>query len=411
MSVKKIAILGFGNRGTVYADIIAKNPTTMQLVAVCDVRGDKRAHAMEYMGKGGKLFSTADEFYAAGRLADVLIVATQDRDHYAHVLPAFQLGYDVLLEKPVSVSREECLKIEVAAKAENCKVAVAHVLRYTPFYAKLKEIIMSGKLGEVVTINQTENVGYWHMAHSYVRGNWRNSDTSSPMILAKCCHDLDIIKWLIGKPCETISSFGNLMFFKKNNQPNGAADFCYQCGVDCPYRNSTFYKANHDWLRNAGMSYELELTDENIDRFLSNENNSYSRCVFASDNNVVDHQVVNMLFEGGATAHLTMTAFSKDCKRTIKIHGTMGDVIGDMEAQKIQVEPYGKPSYEIDVNQLATDFSNHGGGDRLLLEDFITFTNGGGEGRTLLSESIESHLMAFCAERSRQNNGESVKIR
>jgi len=410
--METIAIIGFGNRGTVYTDIIQKNKSVMKLTAVCDTKEDKRNYAKEFLGKDGEVFDNVESFFAKGKIADILIIASQDKSHYEHIIPALKLGYDVLLEKPISTNKKECIKIEKIANQYHCKVAVAHVLRYTPFYRKLKEIVESGILGEIATINQTENVAYWHMAHSYVRGNWNNSNTSSPMILAKCCHDLDIIKWLIGKKCEIISSFGNLMYFKKENQPKGAENFCYKCKIDCPYRASTFYKGNKGWARSAGMSYDLKLTDENIDKFLSDEKNPYSRCVFAQDNNVVDHQIVNMLFDGGATAHLTMTAFSKDCRRTVKIHGTLGDVIGDMEAMTIKVEPYGKDSYDIDVRELADDFSNHGGGDRILLEDFV---NAVSENRstfaTSLNNSVESHLMAFAAEESRLKNGKPIKIR
>jgi predicted dehydrogenase len=407
-----IAIIGFGNRGTVYTDIIEQNKNTMKLVAVCDIAEDKRTHAKDFMDKDGQIFDSVESLYAKGKIADILIIASQDRSHFEHIMPALKLGYDILLEKPISINKEECIKIEETANQYNCRVIIAHVLRYTPFYTKLKEIVESGILGQVATINQTENVGFWHMAHSYVRGNWRNSNTSSPMILAKCCHDLDIIKWLINKKCETISSFGNLMFFNKENQPKGAENFCYKCKIDCPYRASTFYKANKGWLRSAGMSFDLVLTDENVAKYLSDENNPYARCVFDSDNNVVDHQVVNMLFDGGATAHLTMTAFSKDCRRTIKIHGTLGDVIGDMEAMTIKVELYGKETYEIDVRNLATDFSNHGGGDRILFEEFVKFISGkNGSTNSSLSNSVESHLMAFAAEESRLKSGMPITIR
>lgn len=405
-----VAILGFGNRGTVYTDIIEQNKDSMKLVAVCDKSGDKLKYAKQFMDKGGRTFLNIQNMYAEGKLADILIIATQDKDHFAHVIPALKMGYHILLEKPISANEHECREIERVAIENDRKVAVAHVLRYTPFYSKLKEIISSGTLGQVATINQTENVGYWHMAHSYVRGNWRNSDTSSPMILAKCCHDLDIIKWLLDKDCKSISSFGSLMYFKKENQPKGAADYCYLCKEECPYRASTFYKKNPGWLRSAGMSFELQTTDENIDKFLSDKANPYAKCVFASDNNVVDHQVVNMLFDNGVTAHLTMTAFSYDCRRTIKIHGTRGDAIGDMEARTIKVEPYGKDTYEIDLNEFAKDFSNHGGGDKILLEDFVRLVSVGGEGRTLITNSVSSHLMAFAAEKSRLNGGEAIKI-
>ena len=283
----------------------------------------------------------------------------------------------------------------------------------------LRKIIKSGEIGDVVTISQTENVAYWHDAHSYVRGAWRNKEESSPMILAKCCHDLDIIFWLYGKKCLSVSSFGDLYYFKKENAPEGSSDRCTtrspEVKKNCPYDAykiyNDVYKTYNPILGNA-ITFRTG-RKEQIQAILDDKNSQYSRCVFRCDNDVVDHQVVNMLFEGNVTAQLTMTAFSKECHRCIKIHGTLGEIVADMEENKIEVKPFLAEDRVIDLTKICDDFSVHGGGDKLLFEDFVSYVTGGEptETRTTLEDSLISHKMSFAAEESRLNGGKPIEIK
>lgn len=251
-----VAVIGYGSRGNVYTNYM-KELGTMRTVCVCEPNEKKRELAAQRLSLGEEaLFADENEFFAERR-ADVLLVATPDRAHYRHAVKGLELGYDLLLEKPISPDENECREICMLAEKKKRKVSVCHVLRYAPFYRKIKEIIASGELGEPVTISQTENVGYWHQAHSFVRGNWRNSKESSCMILQKCCHDLDIIKWLMDVPCRTVSSFGSLMYFNKAHAPAGSADFCYKCKLEkeCPYDAIGFYMDKPDWLSSTGRFF------------------------------------------------------------------------------------------------------------------------------------------------------------
>ena len=231
------------------------------------------------------------------------------------------------------------------------------------------------------------------------------------MILAKCCHDLDIIFWLLGKKCKKVSSFGDLYYFKKENAPEGSADRCFKCDKtvrkDCPYDAfkiyNDIYKAYNPILGNA-MDFRGTRTLRHT---------QYGKCVFKCDNDVVDHQVVNMLFEGNVTAQLTMTAFSKDCHRCIKVHGTLGETVADMEENSILVKPFRSDDYVIDITKYATDLTVHGGGDKLLFEDFVSYVTGGAptETRTTLEDSLISHRMSFAAEESRLDGGKPIEIK
>ena len=333
-------------------------------------------------------------------MADAVFVCTMDDMHTAPALKALQLGYHVLLEKPMSNRAEECLAIERAAEESGRALTVCHVLRYTSFYRTLKSLIDEGEVGQVQTVDQIENVGYWHQAHSFVRGNWRNSDLSSPMILQKSCHDLDIISWLIGRPCLYVSSFGSLSHFTKEHRPAGAPDNCMEgCpqSGDCPYYAPKVYLTGK-----TGWPVDVlptDLTPAGIEKAL--REGPYGRCVYACDNNVVDHQVVNMEYEGGATASFTMTAFTADFTRQIKIMGTRGQIMADMTKGEIRLHRFGEEERRISPEETAADGFGHGGGDFGIVENFLRLVNGRGDNLTSARASIQSHLMCFAAEKSR----------
>lgn len=401
----KCAILGFGNRGKLYADIMKESLKEVSLTAVCDIQESNRKLAHEKYGVDQKMiFSDCDVFFNAGKTADALIIATMDRQHYGQTVQALRLGYDILLEKPISPDEDDCRKIKHLANELGRKVAICHVLRYTPFYGEIKKILDDGDLGEVVTLSQTENVGYWHQAHSFVRGNWRNSNESSPMILQKCCHDMDIIRWLIGRKCKAVSSFGALSYFTAENAPVGSKEKCVDCTVDCLYNAVNFYKKNEGWFKmfSGGNNDVVDVL----------KTSPFGRCVFRCDNNVVDHQVTNLLFEHNVTAQLTMTAFSNQIHRNIKIHGTKGEIVGDMEENKIVKTIFGEEEQVIDVTKLSGNLSGHGGGDARLLIDFFHMLEGK-ESRALtnIDTSVESHLMCFCAEKSRLAGGKVIEVK
>ena len=408
----KIAILGLGSRGALFADYLKEMPD-VEIVAVVDVLSSQLELARKnYNVKEEMCFRDYRDFYALGKVADGVIIATQDKDHYNHIMPALKLKYHVLLEKPIATTPKDCVEIATEANRNGCRIMVCHVLRYAHFYAYLKNIIDSGEIGRVVTVNQTENVGYWHYAHSFIRGPWKNSDSSSPMILAKCCHDLDILSYLIGDDCESVSSFGSLTYFRPENAPEGSGEFCYRCALrdTCIFNGKKIY-SDRNWMV-LGSRSQLDVSDmKELDEKLSDESNPFSRCVFRSDNNVVDHQVVNLLYKNGATAHLTMTAFSEECTRTVKVHGTKGEVEGDMEKKKLRLTVFGKGSREIDLTELGLDFHCHGGGDRKLIGDFVDMLKGKTDiaALTTIDKSVESHMIAFAAEESRLT-GKTVQL-
>lgn len=410
----KVAIIGFGSRGRMFGNLI-QNDNSVELIAIADNAAPCREYAMQRGIPESMCFDSADSFFAQGKICDAVFICTQDAQHIDMAMKALELGYDICLEKPAAVTFEDCVTIRDTANKLGRKVMLTHVLRYAPFYQQIKKMIDDGTLGEVVTLNQTENIAYWHFALSYVRGPWRNMADSSPTIIAKCCHDMDIINWLIPAKCTSVSSYGNLYYFNQAHAPEGSADYCVDCAPEvkekCLYNAYNIYPQR---MSTSVVGGTARLKGKDIYHILDSKEDVIGRCVFRGDNDAIDNQVVNMVFDSGATAHLTMTAFSDRCYRYIKVHGTKGEIYGDADDGILYLTEYGKPTQVIDVNKL-TDHAlddGHGGGDYFLYKDFIDYitVNSPSFTRTTINDSIECHLMGFKTEESRQKGGIPLTI-
>ena len=412
----KVAILGLGSRGaTTYGDyLITLND--VKISAICDIDKDKlNFYQNKYHVEKKDCFLNSEDFFKAGKLADILIIATMDQDHYSQAMKALDLKYHLLLEKPIALNLKQCLDIENKALKNNLYVVVCHVLRYSLFYKKIKEIVNSKILGNIININTTENVGYWHQAHSFVRGNWNNSNKTSPMILQKCCHDFDILNWIIDKKPLNVSSFGSLSLFKKENAPKDSSNYCYDCKIqnNCPYNAVKYYVDSIKNDKDLGWPYDVVVLNPTKDKVLAAiKNGPYGRCVYKCDNNVVDHQIVNIQYEDNITVTHTMCAFSKDCYRDIKIFATRGDLIANTLNNTIIYHTFvDNKEFVIDVSKLTNDLSGHMGGDKLMINELLKIIN---KETSQLDSSIEksvlSHVIAFAAEKSRINKGVVINL-
>lgn len=423
MKKMKVAVAGLGSRGKdTYIPVSRLFPEKMEITAIADIDPAKVEEvAREYRIPKERCFQSAEKLIAGDKLADVLFICTQDRQHVRQAIPALRKGYHLLLEKPISPDPDECREIVKVAQECERKVIVCHVLRYTPIYSKLKEVIDSGAAGDIVSVMSIENVGYWHQAHSFVRGNWRNSETTSPMILQKCCHDMDLLLWLTGKTCRSVTSYGDIYLFKEACAPKGAALRCMDgCKVKdgCPYDAEKIYLKHHKiGAENGNKEWPLDVlalhpSVESITEAI--QTGPYGRCVYHCDNNVVDHQVVNMEMTDGSTISHTMCAFTATGSRYAKFMGTKGEIIADMTANTITTTKFGmKESEVIDVTSLATDFSGHGGGDNRMVEEFLDMLIQGTEPTnrtTSVEKSVESHYCALAAEESRNNGGKVIML-
>lgn len=415
----RVAIAGAGSRGKdCYAPCALKFPEDMEITAVADPRREHVQEVARLYGVSPEFcFSSAEEMLEQPKLADAMFICTMDRQHMDHAVKALRKGYDLLLEKPIAVTAQDCLKVAGVARECGRKVVVCHVLRYTPFYQFVKSVIDSGRLGKISTVHGFENVGYDHYAHSFVRGNWRNSDMTAPMILAKSCHDMDILLWLTGRRCKRVSSFGSLKEFCAANAPEGASLYCMdgKCRVkeQCPYDAEKIYldrvrSGNTGWPANVLV---LSPTEENVSEAL--REGPYGRCVYHCDNNVVDHQTVNMELEDGVTVSFTMCAYSNKIYRQIKIMGTRGELEGDMDTNIVRIWEFGKKPEIVDIAGMAEDLEGHGGGDVRMVKDFLELLQGKGadlKTLTAIDRSTESHMVAFAAEYSRLHGGVPVDM-
>ncbi len=404
-----VAIFGYGSRGKIYADNFTH--LGIKITAVCDLFENRRKMAED--AYGCKSFSSTEEFFGAGKLADVLVVATLDDQHFEPTIRALKDGYDVILEKPISFKEKECDEIARVSKQTGKSVTVCHVLRYTPFFLKIKELLDTGKFGRIFHIDLTENIGYYHYAHSFVRGPWRNKKTAAPIVLAKSCHDMDILTWLIGKKCTALSSFGDLSFFKKENAPENSAERCSECILkdSCEYSAFKIY-LNKDYENSSHLARHGRLggSDEEIINSLSTDS-PYGRCAFKCDNDVYDHQSVNMLFEGGVTAQFVLSAFSQKLARTIRIYCENGEIFGGMDKKKVHYYMFGDPEIKTFELSVTKDiYGSHGGGDIGLVKSFID-NYGKGTMSSDIASSMQSHYMAFAAEKSSNAGGKLIRLK
>lgn len=408
---KKISIIvaGAGDRGTTHAGYALEHPEEVEVVGVAEPREYHRKAMADAHGiPEGNVFADWSEMAGRERFADAVLVTTSDAIHVEPVKAFAGKGYHIMLEKPMAPTPEGCHAIIDAVKANDVILSVGHVLRYTPYTRTLKKILDSGAIGEIVCIQRLEPVGYWHQAHSYVRGNWRNEAESSFMLLAKSCHDIDWLHYVMGKHCRSVSSFGTLKHFRASKRPEGAAERCLDCGVEaeCPYSAKKIYmgrleRGQINWPLNV---VDPEATPGTLEAAL--RDGPYGRCVYACDNDVVDNQVVSIQFEGGATASFTMTCFNQGGHRRTNIFGTRGEIRGT--GDKIEVFDFMTDAWStVDIDCGSADVTGgHGGGDTVLMKRFVAAVASGDPSLVLSGpdETLESHLIVFAAEQARRQH-------
>jgi predicted dehydrogenase len=392
--------LGAGSRGNVYGNFAVQYPDQLDIIGVAEpipIRNER--YTKKHNIPEANRFKTWEDVFKRPKFADAVIISTPDRLHYGPCMQALKMGYDVLLEKPISPSEKECRDILALAKKNDRIVAVCHVLRYAPYFIKLKELMHNGSIGEVISIQHLEPIMHVHMSHSYVRGNWHNSNETTPIILAKSCHDLDILKWMLEKQCKSISAFGDLKWFKKENTPDGSTERCTDgCKIEaeCPYSALRIYYRKRTWLHHFDLPEEKEKQGDAIMNYLKTTN--YGKCVYRMDNDQPDHYTTNILFENGITAAFSMEAFTAQEGRRTRVMGSMGEIVGDMTAFTHTDFRTGK------VTEWKQESDTHGGGDWRLAADWVQAVSQHNPAllTSTIDASIESHVMGFAAEKSRK---------
>jgi predicted dehydrogenase len=452
-------LIGAGNRGMdTYGTFALKYPGKLKFVAVAEpIRYRREKFAQIHEIPSNRSYNTWEDMLSENKIADVAFICTQDQMHVEPTLEALDKGYNVLLEKPMAHTLEGCIKIFKKVEETSRILGVCHVLRYTNFFSTIKDTIQKGLLGDIVNISHRENVSWYHMAHSFVRGNWRNVKSSSPMILAKCCHDLDLLYWMVGAKTKKISSFGGLKHFASMNAPKNSPDYCVE---GCPIESSCLYYAPRIYINIVPIIQVLEksnqigfkilanlrkkhiklltmlskpikllhrlrywrewpveplysgLPEESIEDYSDEtkmkilKTSPYGRCVYKCDNDVVDHQVVNIEFENNVTANLIMHGFSEREGRTLRIDGTKATLYGqfsDSGQEILLFDHFSGTEKVIFTQKLSIGSSGHGGGDFALVDAFLETLLNKSKSQPLTNayETLESHLMAFAANESR----------
>jgi predicted dehydrogenase len=402
-------LVGLGHRTLLYGSYALQHPDEMKVVGVADPDAGRRARAAEIFGlSADQCFCTSEDLSQRPAFADVAINGTMDRQHVPTTLPLLAAGYDVLLEKPISPSREGLFQLCEAVQRTGRKLMVCHVLRYAPFYVAIRERILAGEIGNILHVRTDEMVSYHHMAVGFVRGKWRRRDGSNPMLMSKCCHDLDLICWMkSGQRPTRVTSQGSLTYFRSENAPPGAGTRCLtDCEIeaDCPYSARKHYVDQDLWRFYAWEPIE-HIENPTLAQKLASlrTDNPYGRCVWHCDNDVVDHQAVTIEFDDGCiAAHNMVGAVSRPCRK-MHLIGTLGEIEGTMEEGRFVVRhPDARAGHEYSEEWIEVDVSSqmHGGGDLRLVKDFAAVVRGepASISSTDISDSIYGHLIAYAAD-------------
>ncbi len=383
-----------------FAQLIEGSHPRARVVAVAEPRDDYRNDVAAANGiPPERVFRCWKEFVAQPRMCDAVVIATMDHDHVQPALRCMDLGYDILLEKPMAVTLEDCRAIEAKQREKGCIFGVCHSLRYAKGFRKVKELLDAGAIGRIISVNLTEQVSWWHQAHSFVRGNWSNSGRSTFMLMAKSCHDIDYLHYLVGVPCRKVSSFGALTYFRREHAPAGSGERCIDCAVEstCHYSAIKHYV---DCDREAWPANVVSFDHSRNAHLEAIRTGPYGRCVWKCDNDVVDHQTVNLLFEEDITAVFTMTAFTQENGRSLRVHGTLGELYFDESSIVIRTFADNN-THRIEIGAEA---GSHGGGDRRIINEWIAALHTRDDACLVANaqESLRTHSVVFAAERSRR---------
>ena len=403
-----IVAIGAGNRTNKYLEYAIRNPDRMKLVGVAELN-DIRRHAVasKFGLKPEECFADYERFFENPVPADAILIGTPENMHFEPCMKAIEAGYNVLLEKPIAQSLPECCRIAEAARRKGVIVGVCHVLRYHPYFIKIKEIVDSGQLGEIISISHLAAVGLDRTTHGFVRGMWRREEITNPMLISKCCHDIDFLLWLTEARCRKLSSFGSLRWFRAENAPEGSAARCLDCRMEseCPFSARDLYYVRRDWVSNfdvpPGATLDATIMEELRTGMLG-------RCVYRCDNDVVDHQLLSMEMDDEVTMSLSMEMFTNDDFRKTHIRLTGGEIDGDERTLRVR-RFRGGDAETYDFSDIAGQ-PFHAGADLQLIGDFIrALRDPSRPFLTTIDDSIESHRICYAAERSRRT-GETIRM-
>ena len=412
-----VVVVGYGNRGQVYADYSIDEPNELGIAAIVDPNDFKLQEAKKRYGLSDEsLFHNFEEFVKSGIKCDLVINATMDQYHYETAMKILNAGFDMLMEKPIVPEAKQLREIERTAKERRLKVFVCHVLRYTPYYRKIKEIINAGTIGEIMTMEMNEHVSVPHYLASYVRGKWNSEEKcGSGFLLAKSCHDLDLMCWLNNDsaPVEVVS-MGNRSQFIPKQAPEGATEFCHEC----PHESTCDYSAILHYMKKEVMPFLVwdrlnkpldEITDEEKMEFLKTD--IYGKCAYTCGGNIVDRQNAIVSFENGSIATFNLVGGSTAPRRFLHIVGTKGEIVGILEEDEFVVrrhslgqELYGTEE-KVQIHPINNaKYGGHNGGDYAIMHDLVRYMNGDRSSVSITSieDSVNGHLCVFAAEQSRR---------
>ena len=406
MAVRAI-LIGAGLRGRdTYSRYAAKQPSRLQIVGLAEPSAQRREEvAARHALAASAVHESWEPLLAAAPAADAVIVATNDALHVAPALAALERGYHVLLEKPIALEAADCVRVVRAAEAAGRVLQICHPMRFIPFYVKVAELVAAGAIGRIVHLDLREHIAAWHMVHSYVRGKFRNTREAAPILLAKSCHDLDLLHWLVGERPARVSSSGALSHYCAEGAPAAVPERCTDgCPIqaECPHDAVRFYAGPDEKLARHWPWSDVSLDPARESRMQALRTGRYGRCIYRCDNDVLDHQSVSVEFASGITASFGLHGFANEERRTVRISGTRGEIRGVLHDGAIEVSRVG--ALGVERHQTTGSVLDHFGGDDGLLDHFTEVLGSGDLARLRSTgkSALEGHLLGFAAERARE---------
>ena len=415
----KFIVVGYGNRAAIYCRNAMKLDKNVEFVACVDPDTKKLVKAQKELGVSSEMcFTDLEELVRYGKIADCVINGTMDKLHLQTALPFLELGYDMLLEKPLTNNAIDLIMLKRTAEKNNCKLITCHVLRYTPFYKKIKELLLDGAIGKTVHIETSERVCIPHSSSSYIRGKWNNESVcGSSYLLAKCCHDIDLLCWFNNSTTpETVISFGGRDYLIPENAPKGAGN---RCLVDCPHVDDCIYSAKwiyveNDYLKHGpwqmvGLDYDTLTKEQKIESLKTD--NPHGICAYKIKSDLIDHQEVMVKFKDGSTATHSLLTTASRATRSIFIQGTRGEIEGDVVEGKFVLRAFNKETLKYDVeefnfNDRDGETGGHFGGDEGIVRNLLSILKGDKPtvSYSPVQDSINGHLLVYAADKSLKEN-------
>ena len=385
MNCHHIAVIGAGDRGSdLTQSALRSSAGRFKIKAVVEPDQDAaRTYCEKFELRDAAVFDRFEQLQAAGLDLDGAIIANPPHVHAAPACALLEAGVPIYLEKPMAAKLADARRIMESAKKSGMRMQVGFNLRYAPFFMKLQETVSTGRVGQVLSVEWKEILDCHHWATYCWHPSYDRSEIIGSWLMEKCCHDLDLLTWIIGSQCVRVASFGSRSYF---NPRDDVPDYCTDnCPIEpqCRFSAYKFYP-------------DLKEADCRLPKWRS-------RCVFNNDSDHVDHQSSILEYENGATATFSLMSLGPTNNRQCRICGTEATLVADLETEKIRLHPYHQEEVVLDQSDVSTD--GHTGADAPIIAAFFDYVDDPSRTpKTTAAEGWDAMVTAIALNRACKEN-------